>query len=138
VTLAQVDLADAITRNAAFAGDHPHQVSSLHAVASSNRHKEPRHPTGGTGGCAGTVSLRRPGTCDRNLVRLGLPSLRSLALQQMERRGSQLGGVKFLEQRLERNDLARGDSLCEDGPQFLPHGLFAVVGASFGAMKSER
>jgi hypothetical protein len=101
VTLAQVDLADMIARNAAFAGDHPHQVSSLHAIAGANRHEEPRHSTGSTRRCAGTVSLCGPRTRDRNLIRLSLPSLRSLALQQMERRGSQLGGVKFLEQRLE-------------------------------------
>ena len=101
VALAEVDLSDVITRNAAFTGDHAHQVSSLHAVARSDCHEEPSHPAGSAGRWPGTVSIRRPCARNRKLTRLGFTPLCSLALQHMERGCSQLRRVVFLQQRLE-------------------------------------
>jgi hypothetical protein len=49
VTLAEVDLSDVIARNPAFTGDHAHQISCLHAIASPDRHEEPGHSAGSAG-----------------------------------------------------------------------------------------
>jgi hypothetical protein len=49
VALAEVDLPDVITRNAAFTCDHAHEVSGLHAIARPDRHEEPRHSAGSAG-----------------------------------------------------------------------------------------
>jgi hypothetical protein len=115
VALLQVDLSDAISGNSAFAGDDPHDISDLHAVAGADRHEEARHSRRRTS--AGSRSLAFSGArfCRRVWIRLDRAPLRPLALQQEKCGCSELSSVEFPEQRLERDYLAGGKSAREHG-----------------------
>src|SRR4051812_2817955 len=81
----------------------------------------------------GLARLRR-----RSRISLGCASLRPLALEQSERRGSQLRGVEFTEQRLERNHFAWRNALRQNGAQLFTDSLIAVTRASFRTVEVER
>jgi len=112
VTLLQIDLSDAIAGNSALSGDDAHEISDLDAVARANRHEETRHPRGSSSR-ARTIDRLWPS--GRRLIRLGQSPLSPLALQHVKSSGGELSPVEFPEQRLERDDFARGNSTCQHG-----------------------
>jgi hypothetical protein len=94
MALAKVDLADAVARNSAFARDNAHQIADLHAIPRSNRHEKTRHAAGGS---PGSIGIRRSWLCGWSSILSRRTSLGTLALEQIERRGSELRGVELLE-----------------------------------------
>ena len=56
----------------------------------------------------------------------------------MKRRRGHFRGVKFLEQRLQRNDLAGRNSVSEHGAQLLKDGFIAVMRTALGTKESHR
>ena len=135
MALAQVDLSDVIAGNSSFAGDRAHQIADLHTITRSDSHEETRHPAR----CRlGSIAIRRPRPRDWWSVLGCRAPLGSLALQQVKRGGSELRGVELLEQRLERDDLARRNTARQHRPQLLSHRFLAVMGAALGPAEIER
>ena len=87
---------------------------------------------------ARALAIRRPRPRGRRLIRIGLASLSPLALQYVKSGGGELSPVEFLEQRLERDDLAGGNSAREHRAQLLAHRFLAIVSASLGPVKIQR
>jgi hypothetical protein len=135
MALAQVDLADVIAGNSALASDGTHQVSDLHTVARSNGHEEARHPAGRGSRAIGVCRSRLRG---RRSVLGRRASLGALALEQVERRSSELGGIEFLEERLERDDLARRNATIQYRPELLSHRCLAIMRAALRSGEIER
>src|SRR5258706_16027406 len=135
VTLLQIDLSDAISRNSAFSSDDAHQISDLHAVARANGHEEARHPGRPSSRARPIRGLRPRG---RRLIHFSQSALCPLALQHVKSGGGELSAIEFLEQRLERDDFACGNSARQHGAQLLPHRFLAIVCAPLGPVKIER
>src|SRR3982751_185302 len=74
----------------------------------------------------------------RSGIRLRGASLRTLSLEQPQRRGSQLGGVEFTEQGLERNHFARRYTLRQYRAQLFTHGFVAVACSSLRTVEVKR
>jgi hypothetical protein len=138
VALLQVDFSDAIAGNSTLAGDNPHDISDLHSIPRADCHKEPDHSGSGAGSGARPLTIGRPGLRSGGLMRFGLSALGTLAFQYIERGSSKLRPVEFLEQWLERDDLASGESAREDGTQLLAYCFLAIVRAPLGAVEIER
>jgi hypothetical protein len=94
MALAKVDLADAVARNSTFAGDHAHQIADLYAISRSDRHEKTRHAAGGS---AGSIGICRSWLRRWSSILSRRTSLGTFALEQIERRGSELRGVELLE-----------------------------------------
>jgi hypothetical protein len=100
VALLQVDFSDAISGNSAFAGDDPHDVSGLHAVARPDGHEEARHSSRRTSAGSRPLAFSRPRLCGGGWIRFGRATLCPFALQQKKSGCSELSSVEFPEQRL--------------------------------------
>jgi hypothetical protein len=124
MALAKVDLADVVARNSAFAGDHAHQIADLHAIPRSNRHEKTRHAAGGG---PGSIGVRRSWLRGWSSIFGCRTSLGTFALEQIKRGGGELRGVKLLEERLERDDLARRNTAIQHCPQLLSYRCLAIV-----------
>ena len=137
MTLTQIDLADVITRDSALSGDRSHEISDFYAIPCSDGHEKPDHSGGrvGTSGSGAFTISHGSWTRGRRLIRFGLTALRSLAFENVEGRRSELSPIEFLEQRLERDDLACGNSAREHGAQLLPHSFLAIVCTPLGPVK---
>src|SRR6266496_2753393 len=98
MALAQIDLSDPVSWNAAFTSNHAHEIADLHAVACTNGHEEARHPVGRP---ARALSIRRSGPGGRRLIGFRHATLGSFALQKIECSGRELRSVELPEQRLE-------------------------------------
>ena len=141
MALLQIDLSDTLSGNPALSGDDAHEISDLHAVARADRHEETRHTAStGTGTSPGSraLAISRPRPSGRCLVRFGLASLGPLALQYVKSGGRELRPVEFQEQRLQRYDLAGGNSAREHRAQLLAHRFLSVMGAPLGPVKIQR
>jgi hypothetical protein len=78
MALAQIDLANVIACNSAFARDRAHEIADLHTVARSDGHEKTRHPARYA---LGPITIRRSCARDRGSVfRRGAP-LGTLALE---------------------------------------------------------
>jgi hypothetical protein len=137
MALAKVDFADVITGNPAFARDRAHEITYLYTVASSNSHEEPRHSRGGTGPAA-RFSIGRPAASNGCGVLRGLSTLRALALEEMQRRGRNFSRIELLEQRLERDGLARGNTAAQYRTKLLTHKLLSIVSPPFRTGEVQR
>jgi hypothetical protein len=88
MALAQVDLANVVSRNPAFAGDRTHQIADLHSVAGSDSHEKARHAACRSSGSI--AAFRRSGLRGGSSVLRGRTTLSALALEKVKRRGSEL------------------------------------------------
>jgi hypothetical protein len=67
-----------------------------------------------------------------------VPTLRPLAVEQLQSRCGDLQRIELLQQRLEGNDLARRDSPHQHRPQFLPYCVLTILCAPLGAVEDDR
>src|ERR1700682_13236 len=129
MAFAQIDFANVIARNSSFAGDRAHQIADLHAVARSDSHEKPRHPAR----CGlGSIAIRRSRPRDWDGVLSGRAPLGTLALEQVKRGGSELRGIKLLEQGLQRDDLVRRYTAAQHSSQLLSHCFLTIMRAALG------
>jgi hypothetical protein len=78
MALAQVDLANVVARNSAFAGNRAHEIADLHAIPRSDGHEETRHPARRG---LGSIAVRRSRPRDWGSVLSCRASLGTLALE---------------------------------------------------------
>jgi len=69
MAFAEVDLSNAIARNASLSSYHAHQISDLDAIARTDGHEEARHPA------PGGLSSRSSGLGNGQLMRISLATL---------------------------------------------------------------
>jgi hypothetical protein len=129
VALAEIDFADVIASNSAFAGDHAHQIAHLHSVARADSHEKARHAAGGG---SGAIALRGSRLRGWRSVLGRRASLGALSLEQVKRRRRQLRGIELLEERLERDDLAWRNTTIQNCPKLLAYYCFAIMGPALG------
>jgi hypothetical protein len=135
MALAQIDFADVIAGNSAFAGDGTHQVTDFYAIARSNGHEKARHTTGRS---PRPIAICRSRLRRRGSVLSRRAPLSALALEQKKRRGSELRGIELLEQRLQGDDLARRNAAIQHRPQLLSNSRLAIMRAALRAGEIER
>jgi hypothetical protein len=135
MALAQVDLANMIAGNSAFAGDDAHQIADLHAIAGSNGHEKARHAAGRR---SGAIALSGSRLRRRRSVLGRRASLGALALEQVKRCCSELRCIELLEERLERDDLTRRNTAIQHRPQLLSHRCLAIMRPALRAGEIER
>jgi hypothetical protein len=135
MALAQVDLANVIARNSAFAGDRAHQIADLHAIACSDGHEKTRHPAG----CGlGSITIRRPRLRGGDGVLCCRAPLGTLALEHIKRGGCELRRIKLLQQRLQGNDFTRRNAAVQHRPKLLSHCFLAIMRAALWPAEIER
>jgi hypothetical protein len=134
MALAQIDLANVIARNSAFASNCTHQIADLHSVARSDSHEKTRHAAGRS---PRSIGVRRSRLRGWSSMLGRRTSLSALALEQIKRRGSELRGIELLEERLERDDLARRNTAIHYRPQLLSHRCFAIMRPALGTGEVE-
>jgi hypothetical protein len=135
MALAQIDLANVIAWNPAFTGNSTHQIADLHSVARSDGHEQTRHAARRS---PGSIGIRRSRLRGWSSMLGRRTSLSALALEQVKRRGSELRGIELLEERLERDDLARRNTAIQYRPQLLSHRCFAIMRPALGTGEVER
>jgi hypothetical protein len=135
MALAQVDFANVVARNSAFAGDQAHQIADLHTIARSDSHEKARHPAR----CGlGTIAIGRSRPRDWRSVLGCRAPLGALALEQVKSGSGELRRVELFEQRLEGDDLAWRNAAVEHRPQLLPYRCLAIMRATLGPSEIER
>jgi hypothetical protein len=135
MALSQVDLADVIASNPAFACDHSHQIADLYAIARSDSHEKARHSAGRG---PRSIAVGRSRLCGRRSVLGRRASLGALALEEIERGRGKLRGIELLEERLERDDLARRNAAIQHRPELLSHRCLSIMRPAFRAGEIER
>jgi hypothetical protein len=94
MALPQVDLSNSIAGNSSLASDGPHEIADLHTIARSDGHEKACHSARSSGG---PITLGRPWPGSRRSVLGSGAPLRSFALENVKRGGSELRGVELLE-----------------------------------------
>src|SRR6267143_863619 len=135
MAFAEVDLANVIAGNSAFASDRAHQIADLHAIARSDSHEKTCHPAR----CAlGSITIRRSRPRDRDGILGGRAPLGTLALEHIKRGGRELHRIKLLQQGLQGDDLTRRNAPVQHGPQLLSHSFLTIMRAALGPAEVER